>query len=508
MSVHEIENLELISSADMLSPYFIKEDDKSRGVLAFDDINNILYVCNGKETDIELMTFSARLEREGNHTYEIESISYQELVKLYKSGEGIIHNNDSDNQKVVLKLVSDAIKKDASDIHLLTKNDQISIKFRINGDLNQQQITQETDKGIALFRTTYSSMTDVAEPYFKEEEKQDGRVSKAYLDQLGLIGARIATTPTDTGMLMVIRLLKNNDDTFTTIKDLGYSDLHLEMLEKLQKKKRGITIISGETGSGKTTTLECIMRALVRETKGRKHIYTIENPPENSIDGVVHTPIQCDNFDDEKAVSESWARAISSSLRHDPDIIIIGEARDGASAKAVFRAGMTGHRVFTTIHANDALSILDRLEDEGVKMSLLCNPKLMVGLMNQCLVPVSCSHCRIPLVGNEELLPRDLYQRVLKYTSHSKSTLYLRGNGCEKCNFTGISGRSVVAEIIIPTFKLLDLYKREGNAAARKYWMDKENGQTICKHLIEKVNSGLVDPSVAEEYVCMLDDDE
>lgn len=512
MSAHEIVPFvhpvnQHIVVPDPDSNWYIPAGNVLRGLCLFDEANNILYICEGKAQDIHVAQFMDRLDRALSTSFTDVTVSYERIASAYSNQ--VVSNTDStENQSIVIGIIKDAMKKNASDIHLIDKSGKSIIKYRINGNLISQPLSEKNNRVKQLIPTIYPSMLDVSETHHKEAEKQDGRIKKEFLSQLGLIGGRVSTTPTDVGSMMVIRLMKDNSNSNLSLGKLGYAEYHLTMLRKIQRKRRGIIILSGETGSGKTTTLECMMRELVQSTDGKKHIFTIENPPENSVDGVNHTPIQCSNFDDENEVSAAWSRSISSSLRLDPDVIIVGESRDKASAKAAFRAGMTGHQLYTTVHANDAISILDRLEDEGVKMSLLTNPKLITGLVNQCLVPVLCPSCRVKLTeNNENKLEDGLLSRVKEKTAYLSGNIHLIGSGCKDCNNSGIVGRTVVAEVIMPSFELLNTFKKEGNAAARQYWIQEEKGKPLSSHLIQKINAGEIDPDIAEQYACLLDEE-
>ncbi|ABS45677.1 MULTISPECIES: GspE/PulE family protein [Yersinia pseudotuberculosis complex] len=499
----------MLATAIKESKFYLPETDDRRNLFGLSSNESVLYVVHGKETNDFTLSFIERLNIEGS-VFEIKPIQLDELREYYEKNSGAANDNESDkrdsvNQKKIIELIKKAVSLESSDIHIIKMESIALIKFRVNGDLfifdkDTPQNAQD------MFGSIYRTMCDVAETDLKENEKQDGRLAKKFVKQCGLRGARVSTTPTDEGKLLVIRLLIDRSKTNITLSQLGYSDEHITDLIKLHKSKSGIVVLSGITGSGKSTTLDCILSMIIKDTEGTKHVFTIEHPPETSAEGVIRTPILPES-DSELDVSRAWTRGISSAMRLDPDVMGIGEVRDSASAKAAFRAAMTGHLVITTVHANDSIAILDRLDDEGVQSSILCNHKLVIGLINQSLAKVLCSACKIPFIGNEKSVPQDVLARIYKIKSLNLNSIFLRGAGCGCCNNTGITGRTVIAEVLLPNKEFMKKFKEGGYVSARSYWLDNMNAITKYDHLIRKINEGIIDPILAERDVCLLDDE-
>jgi type II secretory ATPase GspE/PulE/Tfp pilus assembly ATPase PilB-like protein len=306
---------------------------------------------------------------------------------------------------------------------------------------------------------------------------------------------------------MELRLLSDYRGRSMTLFDLGYLDEQIKLIKRMTQRTVGVNIFSGPTGSGKSTTLECLLSMLLKEYEYKIHLLTIEDPPEYEIEGSVQTPIICDHSDP-VALSREWVSAISNAMRLDPDVMMVGEIRDFDSAVAAFCAAMTGHGLWTTLHANDAISILARLQDIGVQMSLLTDAALVTGLINQSLVPVLCPHCKLPFheAITKDLLPTDTIERVVQYCDPEK--VFIKGPGCKQggCQ-EGISGRTVIAEVIGTTQKFMSIFREEGNAASRNYWVNDLGGITKNQHLIRRLNEGIIDPLLAERRVCSLDYD-
>lgn len=479
-------------------------NEDARKIMCFTSTGD-LYVSSSHEKSYWVLAFIDKLRR-NNVKYTIKPVSIEEITLLYSSN---IHNEESGaqssgRQEEVISIVRNALMLKASDIHIIVRENVTNIKYRVDGELRNYQEMSEND-GCDICSTIYQTMCDVAEPVFNPRRSQDARLMSSALDKCGLYGGRIATRPTDSGLLMVIRLLYDRGSNNLELEHLGYSPEQVSLINRMAARRFGINILSGPTGSGKSTTLECVLKRIIKQREGKAHVLTLEDPPEYRINGAVQTPIQCDKNDDD-AVSKEWARAIANAMRLDPDILMCGEVRDLYSAVATFRAAMTGHGVWTTVHANDALAILSRLEDIGVSPAIMSDATLVTGLISQVLTRKLCLHCRKPWHQHVDKLDAVVRARFEKYCISEQT--YFRGDGCDSCGFTGIKGRTVVAEVVEPDDKLMDIYNKQGKNAARRYWIENLGGLTRNHILIRMINEGIVDPSEGERDVCMLDDDD
>lgn len=463
-----------------------------------------LYVSNSHERSYWVLAFIDKLRRE-QFKFKITLASMEFISALYsKAATELGSDKHSNRQEQVLEMMRLAIKSQVSDIHIIVREVATRIKFRVHGELiTSSELSREDGQDICA--TIYQTMCDVAEPVFNPNRSQDARLMVTALKNSGLYGGRVATRPTDSGLLMVIRLLYDRGSTNLQLEQLGYLSEQVRVINHMASRRFGINILSGPTGSGKSTTLECILKRIIEQRQQRAHILTLEDPPEYRIDGAVQTPILCDK-DDDDAVSREWARAISNAMRLDPDILMCGEIRDASSAVATFRAAMTGHGVWTTVHANDALSILVRLQDIGISASLLGDSALITGLINQVLTKKLCDHCKQPYLQQSGLCSAELQERVAHHCQPDQ--VYVRGPGCAQCNDSGVHGRTVVAEVIEPDAGLMEAFIHSGKNGARRYWLEQLGGITKNHNLIQLINSGAVDPADGEQDVCMLDDDE
>lgn len=445
-----------------------------------------LVVSEAHKLDPHVMAYRERLRALGQH-YRVEYSSPERIRALYRdAGEAASVMNKTIVQQEVVNILQDATKLGASDIHIVNRPEESLLRFRIHGVLEDYRrlLPQE---GESYTATIYQSMLDVADPYFKKSQSQDGRLKEEFVSSIGLFGARVATRPTERGHLMVMRLLYNAVG-HVGLDELGYLPEHIEMITKLSRNKTGINILSGATGSGKSLSLKCALE-LVLEAFGHSiHVLTIEDPPEYTIPGAVQTPVK----------DGDWAGAISNAMRLDPDVIQIGELRDLASATAGFRAAITGHGVWTTLHANDNVSALERLRDLGMDAGLITDPSLVTSLMNQSLVRTLCPHCSVPYADRAAALSSWDRERI--EATCDPGRVRLRGEGCKECR-RGVKGRSLVAEIILPTLQFMDVFREQGKNAARAYWLDEMGGITKTDHVIRRVNEGRVDPLTAEQDI-------
>ncbi|EAM2983638.1 pilus assembly protein [Salmonella enterica] len=411
----------------------------------------------------------------------------------------------------------------ASDIHCTTHPGLTRIEMRVHGELETISELAEED-GNAQAATIILSMCDVTEPQFFAGRKQDGRVAAKFLRKVGLFGARYSHTPTADGLHYVMRVIPDDGDVVPTLEKLGYLPEQIRLIQRILRIPEGMVILSGPTGSGKSTTLRACSDLYLKRTRYKKRLLTVEDPPEGRIVGAIQTPILCDKAD-EAEVRRAWERALSSALRLDPDAILPGELRDLISILAGIFAAQTGHLVFTTLHANSAFSIPERMITMGANAGLVADAQLLIGLISQRLVQVLCPDCRIPWSVKKEQLTTEEREYLGKYCTVEgvcrPENLHFRNeDGCPSCRKAvtingrqvatvgkGVGGRSVVAEVVRPDTTLFRLLIQEGKEAAKAYWLSELGGITRRTHLLHKLNDGLVDPLDAD-LVVPLDEDE
>ncbi|HEY4436074.1 MAG TPA: ATPase, T2SS/T4P/T4SS family [Lelliottia sp.] len=430
--------------------------------------------------------------------------------------------DSSHSEQRILNYFSVARKLGSSDIHFLISDSLFQVKMRVHGYLHVVDERQR-DEGMSLCATCILSMSDVSETSFYPHREQDARLSPAMMRKIGLFGARYSHRPTGDGLIAVMRLIPDDGNNVPDFLQLGYLPEQIKLLKRMIDRPEGKIILSGPTGSGKSTTLRTACRVYL-DTNPGQHLLTIEDPLEGQVVGAVQTPIICDKSDEE-AVRIAWGKAISSALRLDPDAIMEGEMRDLVSMLATIYAAQTGHLVMTTLHTNSALGIPERMVTLGVNENLLCDAQLLIGLISQRLVPTLCPECRISWHDKAAALSDEEKDWLEKYCNIegicSTDKLYFHNPaGCEACTQVveingqvrgkvgqGIRGRTVIAEVIETNNRLFKLLKTDGKVAARQFWINHMQGISRVRHVLHKINDGLVDPLMANRII-PLDEDE
>jgi len=411
-------------------------------------------------------------------------------------------------------MISEAARLGASDIHFLPDVDKTYVKYRING-IPEARFTLDRAVAEDLVSTLYTSMCEKPDNY-EPSRKQNARLMERYARQSGLFVCRVATGPAARGRKLVIRLYPDTGDTPKSMEELGYLPEQCTQIRQFSRKTSGIVLVTGTTGSGKSTTLNHYLKQALLHAEGELIIATAEDPVEQPIrvvtkrDGndVVYVAVQepiIPAGTSEEEIEAAWVDAIDHMLRSDPDSILIGEIRGKASVRSAIRAALTGHPTLATLHVKDAMSSFDRLEDSGVPRNLLTDPTLFIGIINQALVPILCQHCSAPFFDVEDRLEVGLRDRVRRFCD--VSGVRVRGPGCPSCR-RGLVGRTVCAEVVSPNPALMSVYRKQGTFAAQKYWVQKMGGITQCAHLIRLIEAGRVDPDLGELMVRPLDSDD
>jgi len=327
--------------------------------------------------------------------------------------------------QVVSQLVTDAVRMNASDIHVEPRSDHVQVRFRVDGRLmTYAQLPKSMQQGV-ISRIKILADEDIAETRMP----QDGRFATEVDDRA--IDLRVSTLPTYWGEKAVLRIL-DKSRVFVSLGQLGFRPDMQEQYERLVQMRQGMVLVTGPTGSGKSTTLYATLHTINDEAK---NITTVEDPIEYEIHGVNHTQVNT-------AIELTFARALRHILRQDPDIILVGEIRDRETAEMAFRAALTGHLVLSTLHTNDAPSAPTRLVDMGIEPYIIASS--LTGVLAQRLVRRLCPRCREQVEPSQEEL-----DRLGLTPEQAQKIRFHRGRGCQYCRNTGYSGRVAVYELMV-----------------------------------------------------------
>ena len=339
---------------------------------------------------------------------------------LEETGDLLDSEDDAPIIRLLNAILAESLKENASDIHIEPYEKESLVRFRLDGVLSTVLKPSAQITPLLISRIKVMSKLDIAE----KRLPQDGRMSV----KLGgrSIDLRISTMPSSHGERVVMRLL-DKDAGQLQVDDLGMPSGTSAQLDDLIRRPHGIVLVTGPTGSGKTTTLYAALQQMDR--KGR-NIMTVEDPVEYDLPGISQTQINL-------RAGMTFARGLKAILRQDPDVILIGEIRDGETAEIATQSSLTGHLVLSTLHTNTAAGAITRLQDLGVDSFLLAST--IRGILSQRLLRKLCHHCR------KEAEPNEFNRDLLKLKKGHK--IYEAG-GCDKCNSTGYTGRQALFELV------------------------------------------------------------
>ena len=394
-------------------------------VVALDQLRAML---GGRIQIRPLLAAEAQLEEYIDHFYGYE-LSVDGILHEIETGEidynSLSAGGDEYTQPVVRlvgALLMDAVKRGASDIHFEPEYAFLRIRYRIDGVLHQVRSLHKSYWGGVVVRLKVLSGLDIAET----RAPQDGRLSMNLCGRP--IDFRVSSHPTINGENIVLRVL-DREKSIIPMERMGLRPNTLDELRIMMTRPEGIVIVTGPTGSGKTTTLYSLLS--YRNTEA-VNIMTLEDPVEYPVSMMRQTSVAEVNKVD-------FANGIRSIMRQDPDIILVGEVRDEDTATMAFRAAMTGHQVFTTLHTNSALGVFPRLSDIGILPDIMAGN--IIGVVAQRLVRVLCPHCKVP----HEL--DDLQRKIMRLKSSDKPQIF-KPKGCKQCNQTGYRGRMAIIELL------------------------------------------------------------
>ncbi len=377
-----------------------------------------------------------RLLQDGYRVREISDTALEEIQVVQEGAQSVEDAAErlkemASGSKIIAevnRIIYGAVSKHASDIHIEPMEKNVRMRLRIDGFLEERLILPKRMHLPVVTRIKIMSGMDIAE----RRVPQDGRVRIKV--EGNLVDMRVSTYPTMYGEKVVIRLLTK--ETILTLEDLGFSERDKKCFEEIILKPHGVFLVTGPTGSGKTTTLYA---ALQRINSQDKNIISIEDPIENEIAGISQAQVNA-------KAGMTFATALRSILRQDPDVIMVGEVRDRETADIVVRAAITGHLVFSTLHTNTAVGAVTRLVDLGVDRFLISSG--VIGLLAQRLVRKICPQC---------IQPVEVDPTKLKQFSLDPKTVVYKGKGCKHCRMSGYTGRVGIFELVMISPELRDM---------------------------------------------------
>jgi general secretion pathway protein E len=372
---------------------------------------------------------------------DIGSEDFFTLAEELPGDEDLLEaEDDAPIIKLINAMLGEAIKEEASDIHIETFENTLIIRFRIDGVLREILKPQRKLAALLVSRIKVMAKLDIAE----KRIPQDGRISIRIGGRA--VDVRVSTMPASHGERVVLRLLDKNAIKLD-LSTLGMTTKNHHLLRELIHKPHGIILVTGPTGSGKSTTLYA---GLLEINAKDRNILTVEDPIEYAIDGIGQTQVNT-------KVDMTFARGLRAILRQDPDVVMIGEIRDLETARIAVQASLTGHLVLSTLHTNTAVGAITRLRDMGVEPFLLSSS--ILGVLAQRLVRRLCQHCKQAHPATEK-------EHQILAMNQPQSPVIYRAIGCAKCNYSGYKGRTGIHELLVVTDEVRELIQNGASEQA------------------------------------------
>ncbi|WP_159739393.1 type II secretion system ATPase GspE [Vibrio atypicus] len=394
-------------------------------------------------------------EQKLTQAYQRDSSEARQLMEdlgadnddFFSLAEDLPHDEDlleSEDDAPIIKLINamlgEAIKEGASDIHIETFEKSLSIRFRVDGVLRDVLSPSRKLAPLLVSRVKVMAKLDIAE----KRVPQDGRISLRIGGRA--VDVRVSTMPSSHGERVVMRLLDKNA-TRLDLHSLGMTERNHNYFRSMIARPHGIILVTGPTGSGKSTTLYAGLQEL---NSNERNILTVEDPIEFDIDGIGQTQVN-------PKVDMTFARGLRAILRQDPDVVMVGEIRDLETAQIGVQASLTGHLVMSTLHTNTAVGAITRLRDMGIEPFLISSS--LLGVLAQRLVRTLCNDCKQPYEADSET-------KKLFNVAESESLTLHRAQGCEKCSYKGYRGRTGIHELLVVDEQVQELIHSEAGEQA------------------------------------------
>ncbi len=431
-----------------------------RNIIAIDDLRSVT------KMDITIVKSAARdIEDSIAEYYGISGI-VEDVVKNYSPSDADLRPRSSlQDQSPVVKLVESiilqALRQRASDIHIEPGSESLRVRFRVDGFLKEELKMPVYMTAPIVTRIKVVAGMDIAESRIP----QDGRLAMEFPG--ANVDIRISTFPSIHGEKVVMRLLDKNKMVFK-LRQIGFTDENLEKFQQQIKKPNGMVLVTGPTGSGKSTTLYAALQEI---DSSEANVTTVEDPIEYELPSITQSQVNV-------RAGLTFASALRAILRQDPDVILIGEIRDLETANIAIQAALTGHLVFSTLHTNDSVGALARMVDMGVERFLIAAS--VEAIIAQRLVRVICPKCKV-----EAEVPHDL-----KRLRPDIEKVY-KGAGCKNCKMTGFKGRIAIFELLTIDDNTRKMIADHTNAVAIKNYAISNGMKTIFDDGLEKIKAGI-----------------
>ena len=438
-------------------------------VIALDQVRALI----GGDVEVRpMLAGQAELDKAIDQFYGFE-LSVDGILQEIETGEidyaSLEAESDEYSQPVVRlvnALLSDAVKRGASDVHFEPEHDFLRVRYRIDGVLRQIRSLHRNYWSAIAVRLKVMSGMNIAEM----RAPQDGRISLSVSGRP--VDFRVSSLPTTWGENIVLRVL-DRQKGIVPLESIGLDDDTLTTLRLMMARPEGIILVTGPTGSGKTTTLYSMLNHLNTE---QVNIMTLEDPVEYPLEMIRQTSVN-------DAVRLDFASGIRSMMRQDPDIILVGEIRDEDTAEMAFRAAMTGHQVYSTLHTNSAVGAIPRLLDTGIAPDIMAGN--IIGVIGQRLVRKLCVHCK------QEYEPSRFERQILRLSVGSEAPPVFQAAGCPQCDHTGYKGRLALMELLRFDGEMDELVARRATARELLKLARSKGYRTLADDGVRRVLEGI-----------------
>ena len=475
-------------------------------------------VSKDNRFDGAVYNFEANVKRRKIPIKAPRYVTLNEIAAIYayaERGAGTVdvsaeEAEDMQMQIDLINIIQRASQKKVSDVHVVVGSSS-TVLFRENGIMVKQN-EYGGEWGEAFVRSVFAS-ADISDSNYSQNEFQGaqklgstplrGSKGKLMLPH-NVLAIRLQFNPIAFGsQYLVMRLLyaDDNPEGSSDLRSLGLGKYEEDLFYKMRSMAVGLNVVAGPTGSGKSTTLQRNLIKLLQEKNYQINLLTVEDPPEYPIPGARQMPVTNANTEEEK--NEQFTKALSAALRSDPDVILVGETRSLSTAELTFKGALSGHGVWTTLHANSAPAIVTRLRDMGIQPYLLNDPELVKGLVSQRLFRKLCPNCRQSIKTKEGTPEFERLRNALG--DYGIENVYVSGPGCKACGYKGFKGRMAVDEIILPDSRFLRLMIDNETAKAIDYWVSELNGRPLKDAAIERMIKGQIDMDEVERWCGLID---